>query len=289
MGASRPRVHARRLGVMLHETSEFKPLLTMVAASDGGIILSPSEVSGAQWAYGTVGAHPAFIRSAPGSLELPSVVTMPIGLRPKLHYHRSGFVSVNLTGFEGPRRGMQCPPIAHAQGEQFFGMTSNRPGNMNSARPRPGDSFLVAHNGWPGSIAIFGLLYPHGHVPLLRSEFGSDTARGLVRGERVEMVVDLEGHGLNVCVLVRFSQHPLSLRHAPACSLFGFSYGKTAPSGAVGVWSDSQRPPQAPLVQIPLLPQTDRPRFNDNPFHVSQDRWEVHRPPDGPPVRIRQI
>jgi len=285
---SRPRVKQTRIGVMLDGTSEFKPMMSMIGNPDGGLILVPAKIRTDGWSYG--------IADVPGGLDLGHLGSLRPGSavhiaeRPKLHYHRSGFTSVNLSGHQAPRRSIRCLPMTHMRGDQCFGLTVDGVQALLSAEMRRGDICLVIHDDtWPASVRVHGLLYQRNQIPGIDTEFGAESATGLVRSQAVEIVTDLAAHGLDIAFVPRFTwdsgvdAEPLE----PGLSLFGFDYRSTLPllmTETVGIWTTQCRPNG-----IPVMRPEERPAFRFTPGAVSVDRQLVKREVGGGPISMTPL
>lgn len=108
--ALRPRTRWIRVGVMLHETSEFRPLFGLASSADGGLMLSPGDYlrHAGRWQFGLVDVPGGCYAGLPGDVRSGSIITVPNA--PKLHYHRSGWVTVKLPAGD-ERRVVRCLPM----------------------------------------------------------------------------------------------------------------------------------------------------------------------------------
>ena len=195
MPVERPRDF--RLGVMRESTSEFKPLIKIVTISDGGLIFAPLRVPGApQWSYGV--ARP---RGALGVVGVADILRT--AQRPKVHWHRSGWTAVTLTGTRLPPAGVEFVPLPDLQTAQIASIVVERPWAFPSEAPRMGDQFWVVAK-WPMHLGIEVCAYfvPHGQsLNIVRSPI---PAVGLIDGDTERSVVDLRGRGLEAFLVFRF-------------------------------------------------------------------------------------
>ena len=194
------KVRPFRVGVLLEQTSEFKPLFGIGASSDGGVMVWPAKVPGQSWAFATADVPTGRFwgqRGRPREDEL-LLTTSP----PKIHYHRSGFVSANVSGQPG-RRAFRAASLSSLRGEQaLFGLISH-PEGMPRARVGRNDVFGVAHGSWPASFLMRLHFYARGELqPYVLNQLNG-ASMGMVQDEFAEVVLDLGGHGLDVVVVVR--------------------------------------------------------------------------------------
>jgi hypothetical protein len=134
-------VKAIRVGVVLDSTSELKPIVSLAVARDGGLMLTPAEIRSDGWSYGVAEVPGGVGHGLMGRIRREGVVDIP--QRPKLHYHRSGFTSVNLTGKDAPRRSIRCLPLSQMRGDQCFGVQVDGVDVLPTKDPRSRDVFLV--------------------------------------------------------------------------------------------------------------------------------------------------
>ena len=261
-----------RVGVMLDSTSELKPVVSLAVARDGGLMLTPAEIRTDGWSYGVAEVPGGVDSGLLGHIPREGIVHLPE--RPKLHYHRSGFTSVNLAGKDYPRRSVRCLPLPQMRGDQCFGIQVDGVEALPTKDVRSRDAVLVVQR-WPARVSVYGLLYQRGQIPGLLTEFGSDTATGLVRSRAVELVTDLAAHGLDAALVLRFSSQPAQEpMPEPGISLFGFDYRVALPmmTDTVGIWTTRRRPEG-----IPVLPPAYRPKFRFEPGGISLDRHTITR------------
>jgi len=173
------RIGALRAGAT---SSEFRPIATLSFVRDGGIHITPAEISSAHWRYGRL------VSDQRPSANLTSITMV----RPKLHYHNSGFVSVSQTGTRLPTRSVQYPPLHTTSRSQFLSVFAVRPWEL-PVKPfeRAGD-FCVSDNRWPW---IIGFSFALVAKPKGRSRLHSIGDRGLLSGDRKRFFVDLTQFG----------------------------------------------------------------------------------------------
>lgn len=263
-----PRVAWTRIGVMLHETSEFRPLLGLGASRDGGIILSPGTyIPNSTWEYGLSEVPGGNAIGLPGRIRRDTVLTSMEA--PKLHYHRSGWVSVDLTG-KTEKRSVRCLPLKRLRGNQCFGYSVTNVHLVPMADPRPGDTFFVAHGNWPEDLAVYGFLFALDQVPAgILDQLPAGRVVGLVQATtRGESIIDLRGHGVEAVLALRFGLNdlPRDPTGRPNVTLFGFDSRAIlldVMGSGVGLWTASDnpkviklyRPAEAPFAPgFPMFP-----------------------------------
>ena len=277
MDAARPKTRWTRIGILQHETSEFRPLVGFKASGDGGLMLTPGDYIPAKgWAYGIADLPGGkYIGRLPGRVRRDTVVTCQSS--PKMHSHRSGWLSIDLTG-RLPRRSIRCLPIPRVRGGQVFTYSVTSPEKTVISPVRVGDAYVVSHGGWPESVSVYGFLYSYDRIAGLRAQLSSDTAATHVQHRQAELVIDLAGHGLEMVLVLRFDLGciPHNERSELNAWLFGFdtfavlddSLGK-----AIGLWTVGDYPKT-----IALCPPTQRPFQGFAPFVAgTPDITKVHR------------
>jgi hypothetical protein len=258
---------------MLHETSEFKPLIGLQASQDGGVMLSPGDyIPSTSWEYGLWEIPGGRYAGLPGYVRSDTIVATTIA--PKLHYHRSGWVSADVSS-QSEKRLIRCLPLERLGGAQFFSYTVT---NVELAPIRPvkrGSAFVVAHEGWPASVTIHGFLYRRGVIPCLEAQLDAERALTIIQHRIAEMVVDLSGHGCDAVVVLRFTLGDLDLDPSQGLHawLFGFDSlraGLDMENSAVGIWTPCNIPKP-----ITLLQQEEAPFSKPWPFVA--ERRDVKR------------
>lgn len=285
----RPRTQWVRIGVMLHETSEMRPLLGLKASADGGIILSPGDsVPAEEWEYG-IARIPGgrYIGRMAGEIEKDTVVRCSTA--PKLHYHRSGWVSADLTG-RLPKRSVRCLPLSRLRGAQFFTYSVTNPKKVPISPLKTGDTFVVSHARWPADVTVFGFLYAYDQIPNLRAQLSDSSAATIVQHRKAWYLIDLAGHGIEAVLALRFGLNSLPRDESGRANawLYGFdtfavledTIGK-----AIGMWTVADYPRR-----ILLCPPAERPFAGAAPLVVGQpDISWVHRRVGGGVISQRPV
>jgi hypothetical protein len=244
-----------RIGVTRGSTHEFKPLATVGVSADGGIFLAPPPIGNYGWSYGLT----RYFGAQDRAWDLSHVHT---DMAPKLHYHRSGIVSVTLTGKELERRRMRFPPLSEIRQAQVLSIVAYRTWDLKSSAGRKGD-FHIVHPYWPDAVAVsFSLIKSKG-AEMFRA--AQDGAGGLIRGDDSRFVVDfsyfrpdtyLIGH---VSVRARVEEP----QPAPSIALAAVSWSPAQRPedrrafalysdsiASPGVWEDSEQPTAAELRRL---------------------------------------
>lgn len=195
------RVRPIRIGVMEHESSTVRLFLGLTASRDGGVIVWPRPIPDARWSYGRAEVPSGKYAGLPG-LALPAD-RVELDRPPKIHYHRSGWVTANLSGFP-ERRGFRGLPIARLNGAQFFSCTCALPARLAPERARRFDTFAVAHGALPPLAHVQGFLFARRSLrPYLLNQISDDTPISLVQNKHAELAVDLHGHGTDAVIVIR--------------------------------------------------------------------------------------
>lgn len=203
----RPKAIQRRVGFMLESESRFHHFLTVGAnPSDGGVIVTPTARPSGGWTYLTRNRKRQLMRSSYRWDTAGALTSVP-GEAMKLHYHRSGFTSLQ-PGSGGNRVSVDLPDLDTISGQQIFCAAVTDPQDLPEREPRRGDSFVVLHGEWPSAAAVAGIIVARRDIPDVDTELLADSARGLVRGAASELVVDLSAHGLDAVLLLRFDHSP---------------------------------------------------------------------------------
>jgi hypothetical protein len=247
-----PRVRRLRVNLGLHETSDCKPLLNIQASADGGLIVYPGRyIVSDRWLYGLL--------TLPGGSQAETVVEL--SQAPKLHYHRSGMVSIDATG-TAPRRLIRCTPIESMRGAQSFCYVVHRP-ELVASGPflgRPGDAICFAHGEWPDTFIVYGFLYGRDQVPNLDRAFTfADRASRLIPLGPGEIGIDLGGHGLDTFLLLRFMLRDGAPEHSAdhaTAALYGMDQrvlDGPYPIELVGMWTVDHGFLGVPVAPVPDL------------------------------------
>lgn len=150
----------RRTRIVLQDGELARPMLALGISSDGGLILDLSNCAPTQhYRYGVVD-----VPAGEGSFDAPVLegqASWSVGVAPKLHYHRSGLISLNATG-QLRRQGIQATPIgkigrdAH---KHAFSFIARHPRLWKEIPLRKTDLAFVPAQ-WPTTITIAGHIGP---------------------------------------------------------------------------------------------------------------------------------
>lgn len=194
------------IGIMLHETSEFRRLIGLGISSDGGVMLSPSKSFGNRgWEYGFAHMPGRRSRKKVGLIHRETVLN--IDETPKMHFHKSGEAAISLTGRTINRMQVQLKPIEKFKGEQFFSLNVDRPDLLPISQVRKNDIYFVAHNYLPTAIGVCGFLCPKSRIDDAKQFFFTEgSGIGFIPDGDVEtLVIDLSFRGIDFYFSVRFS------------------------------------------------------------------------------------
>ncbi len=192
------RVRAFRNGLMRRTPSGvvYKPAFLVGLSKDGGVFASPYQRSGA-WHYGVINKD------------------VPVGEtraetwhRPKIHYHRSGWVYATLSGQDLEQRSLQLPPLFSLRSSQIFSVMSLRTWELPSRHDfgiRAGDGATAVRR-WP-DIATWNVFLLEAsddeRRPLLLPEMQS---MGLLATEDyTHGIVSLSAYGRQAVLLITVS------------------------------------------------------------------------------------
>lgn len=110
---------------------------------------------------------------------------------PKLHYHRSGWLSANLTR-KAERVSVKFIPSKYLSGAQFFSFGLTRPDLLPTKTSKKGSLTGVGHGTWPASVICNGFAVARGRVRSSVLAQLNGEAVGLVAdGSRPELLLDL--------------------------------------------------------------------------------------------------
>jgi hypothetical protein len=186
---------------MLDDSSQFKPLVGLAASADGGLMIWPAKVPGQSWEFTKVDLPSGRYRGQSARPAKRYVVRSE--QPPKIHYHRSGWVTASLTGRD-ERRGFRGLSIDRLRGEQVFFCLVSHPAGLPSRAAKANDLIGVSHTGWPALVRVEGYVYARSHLrPSLLGQIPGDRAVAVVQNFHAELVVDLAGHGLDAILAVR--------------------------------------------------------------------------------------
>jgi hypothetical protein len=248
-----------RTRLVLEAPGGVRPLLAFGISGDGGLIVDLSKHSPLRrFRYGVVDIPP-------GEGELAARVRAPeagwaYDIAPKLHYHRSGWLTINATGRD-ERQGVQAPALAdldHVHVMTFicrhphlWGITGKRASDMVFRPEQQIETLTVAC--WIGGLD--NLKQPHRSAPENPAAFLVDNGSGVLvptvvarlRAEAVGYYVWLELHANR-----KFGEgpDPLVMLHAHDHTA---AKNLAQPFSMIGVWSvaDDESPEDAmPVEQI---------------------------------------
>lgn len=206
MPADRPR--GFRIGLLRDGTSEFKPLINIATTSDGGLMIAPRAVPNAeQWSYGI--ARPKDSQR----LHVSEIHTTEA--RPKVHWHRSGWTGVSLTGTRLHPARAKFKPLPDLRAAQIASVIVERPWAFPAGEPKAGDQMLVVDS-WPMhfGVEIYAYFVPRGgDLDIVRSTL---PAVGMMDGDTERVVVDMRGHGLEAFLVFRYRE---AADHADAAAI----------------------------------------------------------------------
>ena len=258
-----PKVRHKRVGFIVEGKMEFRPLVTVGAIADGGITITPKGAPTRHW---RVESRPSVSSSLSDHVRF--VPGTPI---PKLHYHRSGFASIQPPG--GVRVAVDLPALDVLPGNQIFYFGRQKLDDIVPVDPRREDAFVVSHHGMPSGFRLAGIVVPSSTVPYFEEERVDDGfARVPVRGERVELMMSLRPHGVDALLVLRPTLDYLPRAGVATTVLAGFA-GDTGPSVAMCSTDGG--------AMIGMMGADELPQFPAEPGRRSVDRWSARRSPDG--------
>lgn len=286
---SKSRDLSVRIGITLKEQTDFKHLLTLRIIRDGGVTLTPAAASPNGWEV-TAGTAPT--EAAPGMVETVSRQERSAGF--KLHYHRSGLVSIKF-GDSGTEERVWLRRLDDASYKQIFSFYQRRPselswqerkGRRGKGKYQVGDSYVVVDE-WPEGVGVLGTMVQHKAVPWLHREFeeGLDGAVRVITGDRDYLVFDLrgypdlEGRLLDACLVVTFLVDPVVNAGTATTTVTGMCTDGTPSGELVRIHSADGWP------RSPALLRGEMPEFPRKPGdRAKRDRELVIRDPGGPVV-----
>ena len=146
-------MNRHRIGI--EDSSGFRPLLAFGMSADGGLMLDLSNRSPLKtFSYGvmTFPAGSGEVTATPREDERTDVSGTP----PKMHYHRTGYLSFNATD-RLPRQGFQCTPIDQLGDHvQVFQFTAVQPADWLRGSRRKCDIPLAVSGPPLQSIRVVG-------------------------------------------------------------------------------------------------------------------------------------
>lgn len=277
----KPRV--RRFGVLLEGELAFRPLLNIGPSGDGGLLLIPRTAPEGGWLAARATPAPAFGRPDFDPVVMDSV-HLPKESRPKLHFHRSG--GVTLKAQQGSHRNVrvQLPSLEEINGRQVFFFHQNDPMALPATEIREEDSFVVSHDGPPASLSVAGVVFHFRQAEYVREEFLGGRPWGLVRGDAAYLTMDMRAFGMDsfLVLLPRLSYD--STWPAKDAQLMGLCGDFHHKSPYVYLVDESSRAAPTPWV----LQSHELPVFPSVPIWRTRDRRRVQRG-DGESVKYGPI
>lgn len=256
-----PRIKARRIGFIRHKEGYFHHIASISASADGGIIVVPNfGEHKPTWNARTRIASPTFGLEA----QTTEATEYPSGEQPKLHYHRSGFTSIQPPGQK--RTHIDLPPVSQDAARQVFSLTRIHPADVGSKPLREGDQYVVSHGGTPTIFAVSGILIPREQIPEKDAELLYVKGRGMARGDVAESIMTLEGHNLATILVLRFNLGFEQMDHIATATLAGFSTRGEEPLKSVYAHTSDGSP------YVKLIPLEDYPHFPEDQSLRTIDR-----------------
>lgn len=250
-----PRV--RWMRVVYGQGTSGRPLFGFGAASDGGILVDVGAYAPpAQWEYGKALVPGGLLAGTPG-IGVRDTFVAASGA-PKLHYHRSGFVSLDQTG-NLPRQSMNAVPLSDLREGQIFSVTIHRPDLYATKVPKLGDFFFTCGRPDPVRVTIIGVVGNAADLSYSdRQAFGDRAATILVSSEQVvpEPTVLLTGHGIDSWVRLEMFEGPTEAERF-ASHLFAFDPQRiesSSPREIIGVWTKNDTPKEIILSESHRIP-----------------------------------
>jgi hypothetical protein len=248
---SRQAPRFRSCRITLHSVEGWGPrtLLSVSAAPDGGIIVTLRAMGYPLW---------TFCRSAVGPLGgifpvKEDTATTGGRLAPKLHYHRSGFTSVQSQS-DRTRFGVQLKPIEEIHGEQIFSAYVELPGRFPHQTGRANDLIYQMGDFGIKSLGVSGVLYQRSRIPHLDEEFHRpDTPVSFIRGDSPTGFIDLSGFGLDSILAFVFAPLGEVIPDSPEVTLAAFQLDKLHTAGAVCVSTGGPPPRLGVLDSVPTF------------------------------------
>jgi hypothetical protein len=184
-----------RFGVMHAPTSTFRPVASIGIAKDGGVFISPADISRASWSHGPLDV----------TRLLPEQDTFTTTAeRPKLHYHRSGIVRASLTGKPLETGTSRFTALADRKINTFMSVVATKPEQFTVRELRRGDMFTV-EGVWPTLVRLSLAIVPSTERTTLFDAADVLGPVGLVAETPSQFVVNLEGYGHSVLLLGQIS------------------------------------------------------------------------------------
>lgn len=158
--------------------------------------------------------------------------------RAKLHYHRSGYTSVQPQDPSGkaPRLGVHLAPLDSIHQLPVFTVAARIPSKFpRLERAKRGDLIHATSMLGVRSLFVAGLLYDRSQVaPKSIGGYDSATPLTFTSGDPNVMILDLSGYGLNSVLALFFVASPADLADT-SCDATVASYSSAESSGSNGV------------------------------------------------------
>lgn len=149
----------KRTRIVLEDGEFARPMLALSVSSDGGLMIDLSGSAPTEnYRYGIVD-----VPAGEGSWDAPireDDSSWSVNLAPKLHYHRSGFISLNATAHLD-RHGIQATPLGDIapNHKHCFSFVARHPFRWRKVAPRTSD--IVLAPSWPPmTVTIAGFVGP---------------------------------------------------------------------------------------------------------------------------------
>jgi hypothetical protein len=200
-----------RAGILVDSTSVFRPIVGITASRDGGLIVWPLSIPGRTWEYGRMEVLSGRFAGIPVPIPgmSPSINTNQVvasARPPKIHYHRSGWVTASLTG-RPERRSFRASRLDQLHGAHVFSYTVYCPLGIPSRSHKRGDVMGVVTS-WPKQMGVHGFDFARRRIPSsVLSQMPSGSTQGILQMDgRPEIALALSSHGADVVVILRFRE-----------------------------------------------------------------------------------
>jgi hypothetical protein len=247
-----PLRRIRRTRLVLDHDGDRRPLLAFTASSGktGGLILDLSGRAPAlTWKYGSFEGPEGGGSSTLTLREATKVVVPDDQNPPKLHYHRTGYVSIDQTG-NLPKRSIDAEPLVELHHAHCFTALFRRPFRWNTDDPRSSDSVFRVHGEPPRSLKVVGYV---GQLADLHDAHQQPTENPWQMTVELEsgavapvVAAVLSAHGIDSYVWLELHVNPDEYddrSDAPHALLFAFSNARaldlTRPSEALAILGES--------------------------------------------------